>query len=117
MKIDCNATLDDLYPRFSQESLSSQSYDYIVDQQPIAAKLFRQFCAKHKNATLRHYNDFLDAVEAYELELEESRVKTAQTIVTKYLTRPATSDSGVDTCEEPQGWFKWIQTHPSHIER
>ena len=86
-----------------QDSLSSLSYDYIVDQQPIAAKLFRQFCAKHKNTTLAHYNDFLDAVEAYELELEEGRVKTAQSIVTKYLTRPATSDSGVDTCEESQG--------------
>lgn len=86
-----------------QESLPSQSYDYIVDQQPIAAKLFRQFCAKHKNATLHHYNDFLDAVDTYELELEEVRVKTAQAVVTKYLTRPATSDSGVDTCEEPQG--------------
>ena len=56
-----------------------------------------------KNATLHHYNDFLDAVDTYELELEEVRVKTAQAVVTKYLTRPATSDSGVDTCEEPQG--------------
>ena len=37
-----------------QESLPSQSYDYIVDQQPIAAKLFRQFCAKHKG---RHIYD------------------------------------------------------------
>ena len=89
-----------------QDSLSSLSYDYIVDQQPIAAKLFRQFCAKHKNTTLAHYNDFLDAVDAYELELEEGRVKAAQAIVTKYLTRPATSDSGVDTCEEPQGGFR-----------
>ena len=93
-----------------QDSLSSLSYDYIVDQQPIAAKLFRQFCAKHKNTTLQHYNDFLDAVESYELELEEGRVKTAQSIVTKYLTRPATSDSGVDTCEESQGR---IQIHNS----
>ena len=60
-----------------------------------------------QNTTLRHYNDFLDAVEAYELELEEGRVKAAQAIVTKYLTRPATSDSGVDTCEEPQGGFRF----------
>ena len=105
---NCQTTTHLSFLFLLQETLPSQSYDYIVDQQPIAAKLFRQFCAKHKNTTLRHYNDFLDAVDAYELELEESRVKTAQVVVTKYLTRPATSDSGVDTCEEPQG--RTIQT-------
>ena len=35
-----------------QETLPSTSYDYIVDQQPIAAKLFRQFCARHKGPFL-----------------------------------------------------------------
>jgi hypothetical protein len=38
-------------------------------------------------------------VETYELELEDTRAKSAAVIFKKYLTRPDTSDSGVDTCE------------------
>ncbi len=34
-----------------------------------------------------HYNEFLDAVESYELELEDTRAKTAANIVKKHLTR------------------------------
>ena len=30
-----------------------------------------------------HYNDFLDAVDAYELDLEDNRIKTAADIVKK----------------------------------
>ena len=30
-----------------------------------------------------HYNDFLDAVEAYELDLEDNRLKAASDIVKK----------------------------------
>ena len=30
-----------------------------------------------------HYNDFLDAVEAYELDLEDNRIKAASDIVKK----------------------------------
>lgn len=82
-----------------KESLSSISYDYIVDHQPLGQRLFRQFCLKH-NKEYYHYNEFLDDIDAYELEVEDSRVKAATAIIAKYLTRPATSDSGVDTCED-----------------
>ena len=30
-----------------------------------------------------HYNDFLDAVEAYEIDLEDNRIKAASDIVKK----------------------------------
>ncbi|CAB4066314.1 GRK4_5_6 [Lepeophtheirus salmonis] len=80
-------------------NLTSDSYDFIVDSQPIGAKLFRQFCINHRKEYY-HYNEFLDAVEVYELELEDVRAKVANAIVSKYLTRPDTSDSGVDTGEE-----------------
>ncbi len=44
-----------------------------------------------------------DAVDAYELlETEEQRRAEAPEIVRRFLTRPATSDSGVDTCEDSQ---------------
>lgn len=82
-----------------QNKLASVSYDYIVDQQPLGQRLFLQFCLKHKKEYY-YYNEFLDAIDAYELETEELRVKSAQNLVRKYLTRPATSDSGVDTCED-----------------
>jgi hypothetical protein len=39
-------------------------------------------------------------VESYELEWEDTRPKTAANIVKKHLTRPDTSDSGVDTGED-----------------
>lgn len=84
-----------------QNSLPSVTYDYIVDQQPLGQRLFLQFCLKHKKEYY-YYNEFLDAIDAYELETEDLRVKSAQNIVRKYLTRPATSDSGVDTCEDSQ---------------
>ena len=62
--------------------------------------LFRQFCELEKRSKeYYHYNEFLDAVETYELELEDTRAKKADNIFKKYLTRPDTSDSGVDTCE------------------
>jgi len=81
-----------------EADLPEVSYDYIVCQQPLGSKLFRQFCSKHKKEYY-HYNEFLDAVDAYELELEDSRPAAARKIARKFLTRPATSDSGVDTCE------------------
>ena len=59
---------------------------------------FRQFCEAHKKEYYQ-YNEFLDAVETYEIELEEARAKSAAIVFKKYLTRPDTSDSGVDTCE------------------
>ena len=48
--------LNKIFSSLLQETLPSTSYDYIVDQQPIAAKLFRQFCARHKGPNL---NDVL----------------------------------------------------------
>lgn len=82
-----------------QNTLPSSSYDYIVDQQPLGQRLFRQFCLKHKKEYY-HYNEFLDAVDAYELEIEDTRAQCAQDIVNKFLTRPATSDSGTnDSCK------------------
>jgi len=93
------------FPHISQciqikDLLPSQTYDYIIDQQPLGARLFRQFCELEKRSKeYYHYNEFLDAVETYELELEDTRAKSAAIIFKKYLTRPDTSDSGVDTCE------------------
>lgn len=80
------------FPHVSQcihlaTTLKSDSYDYIVDQQPIGQVLFRQFCVNSKKP-YHHYNDFLDDVENYETELEENRVASAQKIFLKYLTKP-----------------------------
>ncbi len=73
-------------------------YSYVVEQQPIGQRLFRLFCSRRN---LSRYGDFLDAVEAYELmETEEARRGEAPEIARRFLTRPATSDSGVDTCED-----------------
>ena len=65
------------FPHISQclhlaETLPSTEYGFIVDQQPLGAKLFRQFCVHHRK-DYYHYNGFLDAVESYELELEDTR--------------------------------------------
>ena len=65
------------FPHISQclhlaETLPSTDYGFIVDQQPLGAKLFRQFCVHHRK-DYYHYNGFLDAVESYELELEDTR--------------------------------------------
>jgi len=91
------------FPHISQclylkDHLPSLEYSYLVDEQPLGAKLFRQFCEAHKKEYYQ-YNEFLDAVETYEIELEEARAKSAAIVFKKYLTRPDTSDSGVDTCE------------------
>ena len=50
-------------------------------------RLFRLFCLNHKQEYY-HYNEFLDAAEAYEIEWEDTRPKTAANIVKKHLTRP-----------------------------
>ena len=68
------------------ETLPATDYGFIVDQQPLGAKLFRQFCADtHKE--YHRYNYFLDAVETYELELEDTRVKSASNIIKVYQCR------------------------------
>jgi len=94
------------FPHISQclylkDHLPSLEYSYLVDEQPLGAKLFRQFCEAHKKEYYQ-YNEFLDAVETYEIELEEARAKSAAIVFKKYLTRPDTSDSGVDTCENEE---------------
>ena len=68
-------------------SLRADNYDYIVGDQPIGNKLFRQFCQSNKKH-YTHFNDFLDDVENYETELEENRNVEAQKIFTKYLSKP-----------------------------
>lgn len=89
------------FPHISQckdldTTLKADTYDFIVEQQPLGQRLYRLFCLNNKKEYY-HYNEFLDAVDAYELELEESRGAAAQEIAQKYLTRPNASDSGVDT--------------------
>ena len=68
-------------------TLKSDNYDYIVGDQPIGNKLFRQFCLSYKKH-YTFYNDFLDEVDNYETELEESRGVEAQKIFNKYLNKP-----------------------------
>ncbi|XP_021962333.1 G protein-coupled receptor kinase 2 isoform X3 [Folsomia candida] len=67
------------------------SYSYVVDQQPIGLLLFRAFC----EATNPHYhicNCFLDAVEKYEIELDERRPELAESIYNTFLA---------ENCPEP----------------
>ena len=68
-------------------SLRADNYDYIVGEQPIGNKLFRQFCQSNKKL-YTHYNDFLDDVDNYETVLEENRTHEAQKIFTEYLSKP-----------------------------
>ena len=69
--------------QFSEEE-QLQEYDFVVSKQPIGARLFNQFCLSNPKQYYRHV-DFLNDVEAYELELEENREKTATDIIQKYL--------------------------------
>ena len=68
-------------------TLKADNYDYIVGNQPIGNKLFRQFCEAYRKHYC-HYNEFLDEVDTYETELEDNRVVAAQKIFTKYLSKP-----------------------------
>ncbi|RWS12340.1 G protein-coupled receptor kinase 2-like protein [Dinothrombium tinctorium] len=59
------------------------SYNYVVEQQPIGRLLFRQYCE-----TKPYYNkcnNFLDAVESFEVQLDENRESMAKEIVDQYL--------------------------------
>jgi hypothetical protein len=73
------------------DTLKADTYGYIVGEQPIGAALFRKFC-EASNKSYYHYNDFLDAVENYETELEEHRVLEAIKIAAKYLTKTKIDD-------------------------
>ncbi|XP_068625423.1 G protein-coupled receptor kinase 2 [Battus philenor] len=59
-------------------------YDYVVDQQPIGKLLFRQFCERNR-PEYHKYNSFLDAVERYEVGLDETRVALAAEVFGRYL--------------------------------
>ncbi|RWS30815.1 G protein-coupled receptor kinase 2-like protein, partial [Leptotrombidium deliense] len=59
------------------------SYNSIVEQQPIGRLLFRQYCE-----TKTYYdkcNNFLDAVENFEIQLDEKRESMAKEIIDQYL--------------------------------
>jgi len=71
-------------------TLKADSYSYIVDEQPIGQVLFRQFCVASRKA-YQHYNDFIDAVDNYETDIEENRVITAKNIAKTYLTKASDS--------------------------
>lgn len=80
-------------------------YGYVVDQQPIGRLLFRQFCQDKKPAYHR-YNLFLDAIEKYEIELDENRIELAKELFEQYLKREGSevvdilNDSLISQCEE-----------------
>ncbi|XP_064465827.1 G protein-coupled receptor kinase 2-like [Ornithodoros turicata] len=59
------------------------SYGYVVEQQPIGRLLFRQFC--QTQAQYCRCNNFLDAVEVYELQLDEDRAGAARDVWARFL--------------------------------
>ncbi|XP_034936978.1 G protein-coupled receptor kinase 5 [Chelonus insularis] len=87
-----------------QNKLTIQ-YDYIVDKQPIGRLLFRQFCEDLRPAYHR-YNLLLDAIEKYEVELDENRVELAKDLFDQYLKHEDSEDTDILTdsliseCEE-----------------
>lgn len=83
-------------------------YGYVVDQQPIGRLLFRQYCQDKKPAYHR-YNLFLDAIEKYEIEMDENRTELAKDLFEQYLKREGSevvdvlNDSLIAQCEERLG--------------
>ncbi|KAI1278435.1 G protein-coupled receptor kinase 5 [Halotydeus destructor] len=59
------------------------TYNYIVDQQPIGRLLFRSFCETKPSYSA--YNNFLDAVETYEILLDADRETVVRDIFDKFL--------------------------------
>jgi len=79
-------------------------YNFIVDQQPIGRLLFRQFCeVSHK---YQRYNNFLDLMDKYELEMDEHRIDMAQEIYRRFLAPAAeeaieiVNDDIIEQCKE-----------------
>ncbi|XP_063707413.1 G protein-coupled receptor kinase 2 [Culicoides brevitarsis] len=76
------------FPHISQcaeiKSKIDVSYNYVVDQQPIGRLLFRQFCEEQRPQYYR-YISFLDVVNRFEIETDETRSEAAQKICQKYL--------------------------------
>lgn len=83
-------------------------YSYVVDQQPIGRLLFRQFC-QDKKPSYHRYNLFLDAIEKYEIEMDENRTELAKDLFEQYLKREGSevvdilNDSLIAQCEERLG--------------
>ena len=67
------------------ESLPSKDYDFIVNRQPIGAELFKIFCFS-TNSLYSRCQSFLEAVDAYELYLENAQMNSSDNIVRKFLT-------------------------------
>lgn len=76
-----------------------------MDQQPIGRLLFRQFCQDLKPIYHR-YNLLLDAIEKYEIEIDENRTELAKDLYEQYLKHEASevsgilNDSVISQCEE-----------------
>ena len=70
--------------QFAEQDDKLDAYNFVVGKQPIGARLFNQFCLGSKKKYYCH-TDFLRDVEAYELELEDNREKSALEIIEKYL--------------------------------
>ncbi|KAF9823585.1 hypothetical protein SFRURICE_011891 [Spodoptera frugiperda] len=82
MKED-NHTMD-VVRRTSSHVLGDVGYDYVVDQQPIGKLLFRQFCERNR-PQYHKYNNFLDATDRYEVEVDETRAMLAAEVFGRYL--------------------------------
>lgn len=71
--------------------------------------LFRQFCQDRRPAYHR-YNLFLDAIEKYEIEIDENRTELAKDLFEQYLKREGSevvdilNDSLISQCEERLGY-------------
>lgn len=59
------------------------TYRYIIEQQPIGHKLFRQFC--DTQVQLKQSIDFLDAVADFEVTQDEQRPQVAKDVVDRFL--------------------------------
>ncbi|XP_048486411.1 G protein-coupled receptor kinase 2 [Plutella xylostella] len=74
-------------------------YDYVVDQQPIGKLLFRQFCEKNR-PEYHKYNNFLDAADKYEVELDEVRGAHAVELFGRFL-KTDDEDAVTDVISQP----------------
>ncbi|KAJ8687822.1 hypothetical protein QAD02_023616 [Eretmocerus hayati] len=83
-------------------------YSYVVDQQPIGRLLFRQYCQDKKPAYHR-YNLFLDAIEKYEVEMDENRTEMAKLLFDRFLKHEDSdvidilNDTLISQCEDRLG--------------
>ncbi|XP_025095259.1 G protein-coupled receptor kinase 5-like isoform X3 [Pomacea canaliculata] len=75
------------FPHISQcEDIKNKiqvTYHYVVEQQPIGSRLFRQFC--ETSPGLNKAIGFLDAVREYEVSPDEMRLGKAEELFERYL--------------------------------